>query len=112
MKNDFVQECADFLARDEAHWLEDVIVTNTPKWAHALAQASMWRGLRWMHTFPLPLVRRLVQVRVVRESKVEPAGKGFRPGTMIGTEIVSVYKGEQLIAKQTFRDGRFSRITR
>lgn len=104
-----IQDFAEACARSEAQWLEDVIVAATPRWAHFLAQLSMWRGMRWMHIFPLPLVRRFVAVTVKRDSRTVYPEKGFRAGTAIGIERVRVFKQGTLIAEQEFRDGRFIR---
>lgn len=87
----------------KAIWLESTVIEHTPKWAHFIAQASQYRGLRWAGRLLLPIVRRFVQVSITTETNTRPAGDGFRPGTIHMVEHVQVFKRGKMIAQKTFQ---------
>ena len=97
-------------------WLQEIIIENTPGWAHMIAQLAQYRGLRWMMIFPVPLVRYFTDVKVKTETNFKQA-KGFRPGSLVEVQTLRVFKHGKLIGEKKF-DGRivndspFSKLTK
>lgn len=91
---------------EQQEWLQEIIIENTPMWAHFLAMLSQWRGMRWMHVFPLPLVRLLTDVSVKTDTDMQNPGKGFRPGTLLATQNVRVFKRGKMIAQKRFKQSK------
>lgn len=91
---------------EQTLWLQEIIIENTPGWAHLLAMIAQFRGMRWMRFFPLPIVRKLTDVTVKTDTNMKAPPKGFRPGTVIETQTLRVYKRGRLIAEKEFNEGR------
>ena len=91
---------------EQLAWLQEVIIAHTPTWAHMLAMIAQFRGMRWMRIFPLPIVRYFTDLTVKTETNMQPAGKGFRVGTVREYITMRVFKRGRMIAQKQFTTPR------
>lgn len=82
-------------------WLQDVIIANTPWWAHLLAIFAQYRGLRWVKYFPLPIVRYFTDVSVKTDTRMDHIGRKQDVAAQVQT--FRLYKRGRLIAQKEFR---------
>jgi len=92
---------------EQIEWLQEVIILNTPTWAHVLAMAAQFKGMQWMKYFPLPIVRYFTDLSIKTDTNMKPAGKGFRAGTMRETQHIRVFKRGRMLAEKSFDVPRF-----
>lgn len=87
---------------EQLAWMQEVIIQNTPTWAHLLAMIAQFRGMRWMRIFPLPIVRYFTDLTVKTDTNMRHPGKGFRPGTVRETKTIRIFKRGRMIAQKEF----------